>query len=134
MAILTGVFTDSDHVLDYIEPRDGHYLKYMTRPFHAWEYGFVGIAILITIWYHPLFLAATIGYISHLVLDQLGNETRPFAYFVTYRIFKKFKRRELTPHLFDRTYKRLEGPIPLWGKIETRLYRMYLRYRTGEPW
>ena len=136
IALATGVFTDVDHAIDIFDPRDGRYSRYMLRPFHAWEFTFVGLGMLgvLGFWDHPLFLAAVLGYTSHLVIDQLGNHTHPLAYFISYRASHGFKRRHLTPHLFEKSYRVLRGPIPLWGKLEPRLYRIYLRIRTGERW
>lgn len=129
VAIFTGVFTDTDHVLDFVEPREGSYLKYMTRPFHAWEFSLVGIAIILGTWYHPLFLAALVGYMSHLLVDQIGNQSHPLAYFVLYRASKRFSRRQLTPHLFTRRFPYLPKDAPLWAKVEPRIYRLYLSAR-----
>ena len=132
-AIITGVFTDADHLLDYVEPRDGHFLRYMTRPLHAWEFALVGLGIMLGFWYHPLFLAAVVGYASHLLVDQIGNQSHPLAYFVLYRASKRFRRRQLTPHLFTGTYEFLPEDAPLWAKVEPRLYRLYRRRRDGKP-
>lgn len=114
-----------------MEPREGKYLKYMTRPFHAWEYALVATGILLGIWYHPLFLAAVVGYASHLLVDQIGNQSHPLAYFVLYRAAKKFRRTELTPHLFTRRYRYLPEDAPLWAKVEPRLYKLWLQLRDG---
>ena len=129
MAIFTGVFTDADHILDYVEPRQGSFLKYMTRPFHAWEFLIIGIGILLGVGYHPLFLAGLIGYSSHILVDQLGNQTHPLAYFISYRAAKKFRRRHLTPQLYTGRYRFLPDDAPWWARVETRWYKLYLRMR-----
>jgi hypothetical protein len=133
IAIFTGVFTDTDHLLDFVEPREGSRPKYMIRPFHAWEFSIVGVGILLAIWYNPLFLAAVVGYTSHLLLDQYSNPVHPMAYFILYRASKGFRRRQLTPHIFASSYRHLPVGAPAWANIEPHLYRLYARLKEKRP-
>lgn len=129
IAIFTGVFTDTDHLLDFVEPREGSRPIYMIRPFHAWEFSIVGVGIILAIWYHPLFLAAVVAYTSHLLLDQISNHVHPMAYLIFYRASKGFRRLQLTPQIFSSSYRHLPVDAPAWAKIEPHLYRLYTRLK-----
>lgn len=133
IAIFTGVFTDTDHLLDFVEPREGSRPKYMIRPFHAWEFSIVGVGVLLAIWYNPLFLAAVVGYTSHLLLDQFSNHVHPMAYLILYRVSKGFQRRQITPYIFTSSYRHLPVDAPEWDKIEPHLYRLYARIKEKRP-
>jgi hypothetical protein len=49
---------------------------------------------------NPTFSAVfTIAYTCHMLPDQLLNNTKPFGYFMTYRIMKKFEMKKFFyPH------------------------------------
>ncbi|PKB61534.1 MAG: hypothetical protein BZY79_03000 [SAR202 cluster bacterium Casp-Chloro-G4] len=119
--------------MDFVEPRDGHFLRYMTRPFHTWEFVLIGIGIMLGFWYHPLLLAALVGYGSHMLVDQIGNQSHPLAYFVLYRASKRFRRRQLTPHLYTGQYRFLPDDAPWWARVEPRIYRLYRSKKDGWP-
>ena len=128
VAVATGVLIDSDHVTDvfgaeFMGPR-----PYMVRFFHAWEYTAAGL-IALGFWYHPILLAATLGHLSHLMLDQVTNEVRPLAYSLIYRIRHRFARTELSPKWSEDSSPRRLSPTPLWGRIEPTGWRLYLYYR-----
>lgn len=127
------MFTDTDHVLDYVEPKDGRFLRYMTRPFHAWEFALIGFGILLVIWSHPLFLAAVLGYTSHILIDQLSNRSHPLAYFLLYRAARRFRRRRLTPHMFAREFNVSKKTPPRWAKFEPQIYQLYLHMKKRRP-
>ena len=101
---------------------------YMVRFFHAWEYTAAGL-IALGFWYHPILLAATLGHLSHLMLDQVTNEVRPLAYSLIYRIRHRFARTELSPKWSEDSSPRRLSPTPLWGRIEPTGWRLYLYYR-----
>ena len=121
---------DADHAPDILDPGDAGRARYMFRLLHAWEYTLVGLVLYFAVWEHPLLLAAILGHLSHLVLDQMTNKVRPLAYFIIYRVSHGFRRRELSPHLFEERYGTHEGPVPIWGRAEPTLWRLYVRFRS----
>ena len=128
VAVATGVLIDSDHVTDifshvFMGPR-----RHMIRLFHAWEYTAAGF-IALGFWYHPILLAATLGHLSHLVLDQATNEVRPLAYSLIYRIRHRFARTKLSPKRSEDSPPPRLSPTPLWGRIEPTGWRLYIFYR-----
>ncbi len=126
-AVATGVLIDSDHVTDVYHAFMGP-KRHMVRLFHAWEYTAAGF-IALGFWYHPILLAATLGHLSHLVLDQVTNEVRPLAYPLVYRIRHRFARTELSPKWSKDSSLPRRSPTPLWGRIEPTGWRLYLRYK-----
>ena len=107
LAFFTGFLVDADHVLDYIREEGRFDMKDMFIKsyrgdfeklyviFHAWEYiplSFIIGAAAGNLVFPAVFSAA---YLAHLLPDQLLNNTRPLGYFLTYRIIKKFRMREL---------------------------------------
>lgn len=63
--------------------------------FHAYEY-LLPIALIIVISdYNLLFIAVGIGFMQHLVLDQITNPVKPMAYFIAYRLKNKFSKNSL---------------------------------------
>ena len=128
VAVATGVLIDSDHVTDVFDHVFMGPGRRMVRLFHAWEYTAVGF-IALGFWYHPILLAATLGHLSHMVLDQVTNEVRPLAYSLIYRIRHRFARTELSPKPSEDSSLPRLSPTPLWGRIEPTGWRLYLHYR-----
>ena len=109
--------------------------RHMVRFFHAWEYTAVGF-IALAFWYHPIFLAAMLGHLSHMAIDQTTNNVGPLSYSMAYRIRRRFIRSDLTPELFKDNALPLPSETPFWGRAEPTLWRLYLRYkrsRFGRP-
>ena len=100
----------------------------MVRFFHAWEYTVAGF-IALAFWYHPIFLAAMLGHLSHMVIDQITNNVGPLSYSMVYRIRRGFVRSDLSPNLFKDSALPLLSETPLWGRAEPTLWRLYLRYK-----
>lgn len=100
----------------------------MLRLFHAWEYPAIALVAL-AFWYHPLLLAAILGHLSHLILDQIFNSVRPLAYFISYRVLKRFNRHILSPRIFERHADILRYPAPWWGRLEPTLWKIVIRRR-----
>ncbi len=128
VAVAAGVLIDSDHATDifyhaFMGPR-----RRMVRLFHAWEYTAAGF-IALGFWYHPILLAATLGHLSHLALDQVTNEVRPLAYSLVYRIRHRFARAELNRRRPEDSSLLRRSPTPLWGRIEPTGWRLYLYYK-----
>ena len=66
-------------------------------------------------------LAAVLGHLSHMVLDQIGNKaSHPMSYSILYRISHKFRHRELVPHY----HKRMENP-PYWAELEVLFWKLF---------
>ena len=131
-SVAAGVLVDLDHISDFFEPREEGRLRYMLRFFHAWEYFLMALVVLLAFSQHPLFLAAVLGYLSHLALDQFTNRSHPLAYFILFRASRRFERRQLTPHIFEKSYRRsLEAPKPWWARLEPTLWRLVTRIRSS---
>lgn len=129
VAVATGVLIDADHATHVLHPADRGNARYMFRLLHAWEYSFVGLVLYWAVWDHPLLLAAILGHLSHLTLDQITNTVRPLAYFIVFRASHGFKRRELSPRPFEKRYGAHEGTVPIWGRAEPTLWWLYSRFR-----
>ena len=111
-----GVLMDADHLFDYYQ----WYVKRRQDKFyvllHAWEYSLVGLALLVSLFYHPLFLATVAAHLSHMATDQLHNRVAPWGYFITYRIIKRFDAATLAPnHSASNAYWRILSVVP-YGK------------------
>ena len=129
VAFAAGVLPDVDHLIDFLDSRDNGRRRHMFRPLHGWEYFLVSLVIVLAFYSGPLFWAAVLGYLSHLVIDQITNRTHPLAYSIIYRAMKGFRRRHLTPAHFDGSYVPSERPVPLWGRLEPSLWRLLTRLR-----
>jgi hypothetical protein len=102
MSVCLGVLVDFDHVFDYIREEgtfdmrgmfvksykgDFHHLYVI---FHAYEYvplAWLAGYLMNNYTFSIVFSAA---YLAHMIPDQLMNNVRPWGYFLTYRIMKKF--------------------------------------------
>ena len=100
----------------------------MVRFFHAWEYTVAGF-IALAFWYHPIFLAAILGHLSHMVIDQTTNNVSPLSYSMAYRIKRRFIRSDLTPQCNKDSALPLPSETPFWGRVDPTLWRLYLRYQ-----
>jgi hypothetical protein len=129
VAFAAGVLPDLDHVIDFFDSREHGRKRHMLRPFHAWELVLVSLIVALAFYSGDLFLAAVLGYLSHLVIDQLANPVHPLAYFITFRAMKGFRRRHLTPHIYDPSYMAARKAMPLWGKLEPSIWRLVTRLR-----
>jgi hypothetical protein len=128
VAIATGVLTDADHVVGLF---DSIRSRYMLSLFHAWEYSFIALAVLLVFWYHPLFLAAILGHLGHLLGDQLAHRVYPLTYFITYRASRGFARRRIGPCRGEPSDSFSGELVPLWGRVEPWLWRLVSRARNG---
>ena len=134
-AVAAGVLIDADHVEDFFDPGDDRRARYMVRLLHAWEYSALGLIAYLTVWAHPLLLAATLGHLSHLVLDQATNSVHLLGYSLSFRLSRRFRRRQLSPSLFDpesQAFRTLGIPRPWWGRIEPTLWQLYTWRRKGQ--
>ncbi len=127
-AVATGVLIDSDHVTEVFDSTFMGPRRHMVRFFHAWEYTAAGF-IALGFWYHPILLAAALGHLSHMAIDQVTNEVRPLAYSLLYRIRHRFARTELSPKRSGDSSLPRRSATPLWGRIEPTGWRLYLYYK-----
>ena len=108
-----GVLMDSDHLYDfyqwYIRGRSNRiYIL-----FHAWEYSVAGVIVLASVFFHPLLLAVVSAHLAHVATDHFHNRLPPFAYFITYRILKRFDTEFITPdYNVMNSYRGWLGLIP----------------------
>ena len=117
-ATAAGVLIDSDHLLDYFQ----WYVRKNTRRavvlFHAWEYAAAAL-MAAAVWYHPLLLAAALGYLGHVVGDHVANErAHPLAYSIIYRVRWRFDRIRIFGEPKGTFSDALHKRIPLWGRVE----------------
>jgi len=60
--------------------------------FHAYEYLFPIAIIIVISDYNLIIIAGTIGFIQHLIFDQIANPVKPLAYFISYRLKNRFSK------------------------------------------
>jgi len=71
--LATGVMIDTDHALDYYHwyvRRNTDRVFYLL---HGWEYAVMLAVVGLALSWHPLAVGAFLGYLSHIVADQLAN-------------------------------------------------------------
>ena len=88
--LAVGVLMDVDHLYDYYQKfaRGKHGRIYVL--FHGWEYSLVGLVIMSFFFHPPIFIAAVLGHLSHMITDQWHNSPAKRMYFITYRASKGF--------------------------------------------
>ncbi len=119
LTLAVGVLMDVDHVFDY-------YHWYIRRRqdkiyvlLHAWEYSIAGLALLASVFYHPLFLAAVAAHLSHVITDHLYNHMAPLGYSIVYRIVKRFDASVIAPrHSPTGAYRQLLKVLPFGNRLE----------------
>ncbi len=90
---------DVDHFIDYVRCVGWNFnlkrffdfmygVRYerLTIFFHAYEYSILILFMLIVSGSNPLVIAVGVGFMQHLLLDQIFNPVKPMAYFITYRL------------------------------------------------
>ncbi len=97
LALGVGVLMDADHLYDFyqwwVKGRSNRVYVFL----HAWEYSAAGLLTLASVYYHPLLLAVVLAHLAHVTADHLHNRLSPFAYFITYRLLKRFGRGSIAP-------------------------------------
>lgn len=123
-AIVTGVLIDGDHILDWADWAYFGYRKHVIVLLHAWELaGLLLVSLLF--WQSPIFVAAVLGYVGHVVSDHLLNPTYRWTYFLSYRAYRKFRREWLEKSIPPDPDV---GSKPLWATFEPSLWKM-VRWR-----
>ena len=129
LALGVGVLMDADHLFDfyqwYIRGRPNRLYIFL----HGWEYSAAGIIALAAVFFHPLFLAAVLGHLVHVATDGLHNRLSPYAYFVTYRIAKRFDAAFIAPgYNVMESYRGWPRMIPFGHRLNPWFQRRI------EPW
>ena len=131
IAVAAGVLVDSDHAPNFILPKKTLERIHTIGFLHAWEYFAVILVVLPLFEYHPLILGALLGYLSHLVLDQISHRHGPFYYSILYRLYHgndtdSGKERETRrPHVEP------QFRPPLWGRLEPQPWMLFKRFRNS---
>jgi len=113
--ILTGIFLDLDHLIDYFiffknkfdlrALLEGLYLRsgksYLI--FHSWEINFILLIFGLGLKFYPLNLFV-LGSSMHLAIDNIQRKNRLF-YFLIYRFYRKFDALILLPEFKDKIGK-----------------------------
>lgn len=123
-AIVTGVLIDGDHALDWADWLYHGYKKHMIVLLHAWELVVLLLASLL-VWHHPIYVAGVLGYVGHVTSDHFLNSTYPWTYFVSYRIYRKFRSEWL--HRGGAPDPDI-GPTPFWANFEPSVWKI-VRWR-----
>jgi hypothetical protein len=102
-ALLTGVFIDIDHVVDYLREYgfrfdagfffhsfDETLYKRVILLFHGWEWGALLIILSAITNGNPIVAGVTAGFISHLICDQFSNGVNTWGYFFFFRLRNDF--------------------------------------------
>ena len=92
-----GVLVDADHLVDLYQSSFRLKPNLVVVPLHGWEYSMAGMLVLCFAFYHPVFLAAIIGHLSHVATDHFHNRLTPLGYFVLYRAWLRFDARKIAP-------------------------------------
>ena len=96
-ALGVGVLMDVDHLFDFYEWYVRGKGNRIYLLFHAWEYPAAGVIALAAGFFHPLFLALVLAHLAHVATDHFHNRLAPWAYFISYRIAKRFDAAYITP-------------------------------------
>ena len=96
-ALGVGVLMDVDHLFDFYQWYVRGKGNRIYLLLHAWEYSAIGAIALLVAFYHPIFLALVLAHVAHVITDHFHNQLAPRAYFMSYRIAKKFDTAYITP-------------------------------------
>ena len=98
VAVGVGVLMDVDHLYDCYQRYIRGNLNKTYLLFHGWEYSVTGLAALLLVYYHPIFLACVLAHFWHVATDQCANGLRPLGYSITYRAVKRFDAASISPN------------------------------------
>ena len=134
-AAAAGVLPDADHLLDYYNWFVRKDERRLLLVLHAWELVVIALALSLTVWRHPVFLAGAIGYFGHVAGDQLANRpTQPMIYFMLYRAYVGFDRARMFEKWPASVSESLHLKVPMWRHIEPRLLRLASMVRGKGRW
>ena len=128
-ALGVGVLMDVDHLFDFYQWYVRGKGNRIYLLFHAWEYSAAGMIALAAAFFHPLFLALVLAHLVHVATDHFHNGLAPQAYFISYRIAKKFDTAYITPgrDVMD-SYKSWHKLLPFNSRLSPWFKRRI------EPW
>jgi len=105
LPFLTGTLIDADHLLDFLLAYRKNFWKYLKTCatgdyfvtsgriivlLHSWEF----VLLWFLFWLHfqriDVAIIGSFSWIVHLFIDHMCYNLHPAAYFLTYRIYKKF--------------------------------------------
>lgn len=110
--ILAGYLLDLDHLIDHFlyfrnkfNLKDLFYLEFLESNkvyylFHSWEINCL-LFILSKLLNSDILFIVALSLTVHVAIDS-SQKKNPFFYFLTYRIMKKFRARELIPEYVQR--------------------------------
>ena len=128
-ALGVGVLMDVDHLFDFYEWYVRGKGNRIYLLFHAWEYSAAGVIALAAGFFHPLFLALVLAHLAHVATDHFHNRLAPWAYFISYRIAKRFDTAYITPgHNVMYAYRGWHKMLPFNSRLSP-----WFRRRI-EPW
>lgn len=107
-SFLAGIFIDMDHFIDYYLNYGFSYkfkeiykavsevrLSKIYVLLHSYELLAIFWALIFIVPLSNLYLAIAIGFTQHIFLDQIYNPAVTKAYFLSYRVSKKFKKEQI---------------------------------------
>ena len=116
-AAAAGVLVDADHALDYylwfVRGSRGRVIYAL----HGWEYLLPIGALAAASGWHPLIVAAWLGYASHLVGDQLSNHAQPLSYSLAYRALHRFRMADVAEGWRPPARGSLERALPFGQRV-----------------
>ena len=138
VAVGVGVLTDLDHLYDYYQryARRKHGKFYVF--WHGWEYPLVGFGLVASGFHHPIFLAALLAHLVHLVSDQWYNGLRVLGYSLAFRVSKGFNWDLIAPrrdgvdgHHRHFKYLEFDRSLGMWCRSKARQW--LIRKTNGRP-
>ena len=127
--VAVGVLMDVDHLLDYFMWFWKEDTRHLWLILHGYE---IAVPMFLASWlsgWNPIILAAFVGHLTHMVTDQLTNNPLPLTYFLTFRISRGFRAREVSKVKKEsdlyREFLEYPGVMPLL----TRLHPKFEKYR-----
>jgi hypothetical protein len=129
LALGFGVLMDADHLFDFyqwwVKGRPNKVYVFL----HAWEFSAAGLLTLALVFFHPLLLAVVLAHLAHVTTDHLRNRLTPLAYFITYRLLKRFDRAFIAPREdVMRAYREWPRLLPFGRRLQPWFQRRI------EPW
>jgi hypothetical protein len=103
VSFFCGFLIDIDHVFDYLREYGfrfslkaffaafyGNRFKRLILIFHGWEWMLLLLFLSWRSGWNEVLVGLFFGAVSHLIIDQMGNEVTGPGYFFCYRVAKRF--------------------------------------------
>jgi len=114
-AAFSGVFLDLDHIPDYLVQHDGpksisgffqacnqNRIGKTYLVLHAWEWLVITGLTLALAGSSDISVGLFLGFLHHMLLDQIGNHPHPYGYWFSWRIARGFERDSVFPRCLSR--------------------------------